>query len=242
MELSLHVSSCWWHPVYFEYYFFIYCWLFSLVHQPPGQGQSGRPSSGVIPDDDRVFWDFCTPSGVEFDISNQHDTVDGIRTFYNKYIYIYLFYSENSGFNPGTRRSYNSSEKANITRSHNSTTYHRQGGSGFNSGEDSEAGGGNGFNPGTNSKRMFSSMVGVECEGECAKDPWTNHYKCDIPGRNPNNFYCSPDNVTQPRQQLSSQSKLWCIGECESSGYGGFYQCRSFLNCNFSSSCCISKY
>ena len=149
-------------------------------------------------------------------------------------ISIFFLYSENSGFNPGTRRSHNSTEKANITN--------REGGSGFNSGEDSEARGGNGFNPGTDSRRMFSSMVGVECEGECGKDSWTNHYKCDIPGRNPNNFYCSPDNVTQPRQQLSSQSKLWCIGDCESSGYGGFYQCRSFLNSNFSSSCCISKY
>lgn len=88
--------------------------------------------------------------------------------------------------------------------------------------------GGGGFNPGANSAtrtKVSSSLPNIDCEGECNEN-LAGKYSCDVPGSEPNSFYCSPDHPFN-RDQLTSHNKLWCIGDCIKSQGADFYQCKT---------------
>ena len=111
--------------------------LASLLHSPAGQ--SGRPSSGVVHEDDQYKWDFCTPAGLSVEHSD-----DGV-----------IEEVPDSGFNPGSR-SFNATNNS-TSHGHNSTRGYNDG---FNPGNSSFGNGGGGFNPGVSQPRTPSSMVG----------------------------------------------------------------------------------
>lgn len=89
-----------------------------------------------------------------------------------------------------------------------------------------QSGGGGGFNPGT-SGRTASSLAGINCDGECTEN-FGGKFNCNVPGSNPNNFFCSP-NVPLKREQLTSHNKLWCIGDCLRGSGNDYYQCKTLF-------------
>eukprot|EP00090_Calanus_glacialis_P034697 TRINITY_DN5856_c0_g1_i4.p1 TRINITY_DN5856_c0_g1~~TRINITY_DN5856_c0_g1_i4.p1 ORF type:complete len:355 (-),score=95.08 TRINITY_DN5856_c0_g1_i4:79-1143(-) len=82
-----------------------------------------------------------------------------------------------------------------------------------------------GFNPGTIERQTASSLAGINCLGECTEN-FGGSYNCDVPGDNPNNFFCSP-HVPLKRQQLTSHNKLWCISDCVKGSSEDNYECRT---------------
>lgn len=68
------------------------------------------------------------------------------------------------------------------------------GGSGFNQGN--TAGGG---------MKVMSALKDVYCQGECLENLGGRH-NCDVPGNDPNNFFCSPE-VSLLREQISSKKQ-----------------------------------
>jgi len=82
------------------------------------------------------------------------------------------------------------------------------------------------FNPGT-AGQTASSLAGINCVGDC-KQNFGGKYACDVPGSNPNNFFCSP-NVPLKRRQLSSHNKLWCISDCVKGSSDDYYECRTLF-------------
>merc|ERR1711936_94741 len=85
------------------------------------------------------------------------------------------------------------------------------------------SGGGN-FNPGTTS-RTAASIHGKYCEGACTMN-YGGKYSCDLPGHNPNTFFCSP-NEPLKREQLTSHNKLWCINDCIKGPGNDYYECKT---------------
>jgi len=96
--------------------------------------------------------------------------------------------------------------------------------------------GSGGFNPGTGpsfSGKVASSLPDVDCEGECLENRG-GRFNCDVPGTDPNNFFCSP-NTALTREQLTSQNKLWCTGPCIKQPGADYYQCKTLFgydNCS----------
>jgi len=80
------------------------------------------------------------------------------------------------------------------------------------------------FNPGSRGKTE-SSLAGVFCDGACTEN-FGGRYTCDVPGKNPNNFFCSPDLPLQ-REQLTSHNKLWCISDCLRWPGDQHYKCKT---------------
>lgn len=88
--------------------------------------------------------------------------------------------------------------------------------------------GGGGFNPGNSvggNKKVLSALPDIYCDGEC-KENIGGRYNCDIPGDQPNNFFCSPE-VPLERNQISSRNKLWCMGPCNKQLGEDFYTCKT---------------
>ena len=79
------------------------------------------------------------------------------------------------------------------------------------------------FNPGSTGLPV-SSLAGINCAGPCTENYGGKH-SCDVPGSNPNNFFCSP-NVPLVRQQLTSHNKLWCTSACNKGSGDDFYECK----------------
>jgi len=89
--------------------------------------------------------------------------------------------------------------------------------------------GSGGFNPGHNpgaANKVPSSLPDVDCEGECSDR--AGRYRCEVPGTNPNSFFCSP-NTPLVRNQLTSRNKLWCTGPCMKQPGDTFYQCKTLF-------------
>jgi len=90
--------------------------------------------------------------------------------------------------------------------------------------------GGGGFNPGNSAggnKKVLSSLPDVYCEGDCEENLGGRH-NCDIPGNEPNNFFCSPS-VPLERQQVSSRNKLWCMGPCNKNPGEEYHTCKTLF-------------
>jgi len=178
----------------------------SLEHVAAGHSESGRPNSDYddpedreLSEDDKYFWDWCTPSVTEeLDDSDQNDDDDELGPMDPAPL-------PDTGFNPGSG-----------------------GGEGFSGNRNP---GNSGYNPGSSASGVASSLYGVKCEGACREISWSNQYKCSIPEGSflSREFYCSPAHVPIPRTQVSSRKKLWCIGDCVSSGSNGYYQCRTMF-------------
>ena len=103
-------------------------------------------------------------------------------------------------------------------------------GSGFNPGSNTGGAGYNGgYNPGA-SFSIKSSLYGVDCVGECRRQQYGDHHKCNIPGEHLGSssqtpFYCSPS-APLPRDRLTSRTKLWCIGACVKNPLTQSFECR----------------
>jgi len=90
-----------------------------------------------------------------------------------------------------------------------------------------ETGGSGGFfNPGTTGLAA-ASLAGINCAGPCTEN-YGGKYTCDVPGSNPNNFFCSP-NVPLKREQLTSHNKLWCTSACNKGSGDDFYECKTLF-------------
>jgi len=90
-----------------------------------------------------------------------------------------------------------------------------------------QTGGGSGyFNPGT-AGNIASSLDGINCAGPCTEN-FGGKYNCDVPGNNPNNFFCSP-NAPLKREQLTSHNKLWCISDCLRGSGDEYYECKTLF-------------